>query len=112
MSRTAAVEMLPPRAASAREPALADPFSADGCLVSEEVYWRDYYDLGDICYEWNNGRLEEKPVSDVETNLLYAWLLDLLRRYLESRAERGPETGPHGRCSDRFRTGRPGIPAA
>jgi Uma2 family endonuclease len=61
-----------------------EPLSEDGRCVSEAVYWRDYYHLDDSLYEWNNGRLEEMPMSDLETLLAYGWLLDLLRRYLES----------------------------
>lgn len=38
-----------------------DPGPADGCLVSEYEYWRDCYDAADVGYEWNNGRLGEKP---------------------------------------------------
>lgn len=53
--------------------------------VSESVYWRDYYELSDTAYEWNNGYLEEKPVSDFETGEIYRWFLSLLERYLETR---------------------------
>ena len=59
-----------------------DPVSHDGRMVSEAEYWRDWYDPGDISYEWNRGRLEERPVSDFETFQVYAWLVDLLRHYL------------------------------
>ena len=31
--------------------------SEDGLIVSEEVYWREYYDHPDFNYEWVNGRL-------------------------------------------------------
>jgi hypothetical protein len=40
------------------------PCSHAGCVVSEDAYWRLYYLESDIHYEWNDGRLEEKPVSD------------------------------------------------
>lgn len=50
--------------------------------VSEAEYGRDWYDPGDISYEWNRGRLEERPVSDFETFQVYAWRVDLLRHYL------------------------------
>jgi Uma2 family endonuclease len=77
-----------PTPAAADPPAaradLIEPNSEDGRRVSEAVYWRDYYHLDDILYEWNDGRLEEMPMSDLETLLAYGWLLDLLRRYLES----------------------------
>ncbi len=39
--------------------------------VSEKEYWKEYYELSDIHLEWNNGILEEKPVSDHETILIY-----------------------------------------
>jgi hypothetical protein len=42
----------------------AEPQSADGLRVSEETYWKEYYLESDVHYEWNDGRLEEKPVSD------------------------------------------------
>ncbi|MEA3639341.1 MAG: Uma2 family endonuclease [Lamprobacter sp.] len=60
----------------------AEPVSADGRLVSEEEYWQDWYHSADFSYEWNNGRLEEKPVSDFETFQVYLWFLELLRHYL------------------------------
>jgi hypothetical protein len=68
--------------AEPRQPEIIDPVSEDGRLVSEEEYWRDYYELSDIHYEWNNGRLEEKPVSDYGTYLVYHWFLLLLDRFL------------------------------
>ena len=82
MPHTAAVD--PPGTESAGRAQPIEPICEDGRLVSEEVYWRDYYELGDIRYEWNDGRLEEMPASDHETLLAYGWLVDLLRRYLES----------------------------
>ncbi|WP_462322224.1 Uma2 family endonuclease [Halochromatium sp.] len=63
-------------------PAGVEPISADGRLVSEAEYWQDWYDAADLSYEWNNGRLEEKPVSDFETFQVYLWFLELLRHYL------------------------------
>jgi Uma2 family endonuclease len=80
MPRTAAAEP----SATAPADRLIGPVSEDGRQVSEEVYWRDYYPEDDILYEWNNGRLEEMPMSDQETLLAYVWLLTLLGRYLES----------------------------
>jgi len=53
----------------------AAPGAADGRRVSEAEYWDDWYHVSDITYEWNNGRLEEKPVSDLETLLVGKWLL-------------------------------------
>lgn len=53
-------------------------------IVSEDVYWRDYYEQSDIAYEWNNGYLEEKPVSDHETCLIYNWFINLLFMFLDT----------------------------
>ncbi len=57
--------------------------SEDGLMVSEETYWREYYDHPDFNYEWVNGRLEEKPVSNLETAIMYGWLLKILDIFLE-----------------------------
>ena len=57
--------------------------SEDGLIVSEEVYWREYYDHPDFNYEWANGRLEEKSVSNLTTSRMYGWLLKLLEMFLE-----------------------------
>ena len=62
-----------------------EPRSVDGLRVSEETYWKEYYLESDIRYEWNNGRLEEKPVSDYGTYLVYAWFVRLLEYFLENR---------------------------
>ncbi len=56
--------------------------SEDGLWVSEEIYWRDYYEHPDFNYEWNNGILEEKPMADFGNASIYLWFLELLRRYL------------------------------
>ncbi len=61
-----------------------EPVSEDGRRIPEEIYWRDYYLEADIHYEWNDGRLEEKPVSDYETYLVYAWFAELLRHFLRT----------------------------
>jgi Uma2 family endonuclease len=59
-----------------------EPISADGRLVTEAEYWQDWYNTADLSYEWNNGRLEERPVSDFETFQVYLWFLELLRHSL------------------------------
>jgi len=81
MSHAALAE--PRRTRPEAEP-LAPPSHA-GRRVSEEEYWRTYYLDADIHYEWNNGRLEEKPVSDYETFLVYEWFMHLLRLFLDTR---------------------------
>jgi len=80
----------PPPPVAARSPAgelqpSGEPGSADGLRVSEEIYWKEYYLESDIHYEWNNGRLEEKPVSDYETYLVYAWFSRLMQHFLDTR---------------------------
>jgi hypothetical protein len=80
-----------PRVASVCTPASlpvpppVEPQSAEGLRVSEEAYWRDYYLVSDLHYEWNNGVLEEKPVSDYQTYLVYAWFTRLLQHFLDAQ---------------------------
>ncbi|KPA15597.1 protein containing DUF820, partial [Candidatus Magnetomorum sp. HK-1] len=59
----------------------------DGLHVSEEEYWLKYYELSDIALEWNNGILEEKPVSDRESYELYSWFLRLITQYFDTFKE-------------------------
>ena len=66
-----------------RPPTEDELMHADGRLVSEADYWAYYYDFADVHYEWNNGRLEEKPVSDNLTYWIYDWLRDLLNAFLK-----------------------------
>ena len=61
-----------------------EPPSQNGSWVSEETYWEVYYDHPEANYEWNNGYLEEKPVSSNTTYLMYKWLLMLLHCYMEA----------------------------
>jgi len=53
-------------------------------FVPEDEYWRRYYLDADRSCEWNDGRLEEKPVSDHATYLVYLWFVELLRHYLRA----------------------------
>jgi Uma2 family endonuclease len=52
--------------------------------VSEAEYWEKYYNSSDVVYEWNNGYLEEKAMSDFSTILVYDWFLELLGYFLKS----------------------------
>lgn len=52
--------------------------------MPESVYWHDYYELSDTAYEWNNGLLEEKPVSDYETYCIHTWFTKLLTLFLQT----------------------------
>jgi hypothetical protein len=53
--------------------------------VEEAEYWEKYYDNTDENYEWNNGYLEVKPVSDILTNSMHVWFTQLMNHYLETR---------------------------
>ena len=66
-----------------------NPFAPDdGRRVSKEEYWARWYENPypdiDVSYEWNNGRLEAKPLPNEPQLDLYNWFLDLLRRYLST----------------------------
>ena len=56
--------------------------SEAGKRVSEEVYWKNYYEHPDFNYEWNNGVLEEVPMADYLSFQLYRWFFRLLEEYL------------------------------
>jgi len=58
--------------------------SEDGRYVSEAEYWENYYSHTDFSYEWNNGYLEEKPVTDFRGSKVYQWFLILLHQFLEN----------------------------
>jgi len=58
--------------------------SEDGRFVSEKEYWKKYYNRPDFNYEWKNGYLEEKPMADVESSLVYQWFSDILRCYFST----------------------------
>ncbi len=57
--------------------------SEHGRYVSEEEYWEKYYHHPDFSYEWNNGYLEEKPMTDFKGSEVYQWFLVLLRQFLK-----------------------------
>ncbi len=58
--------------------------SEDGRRVSEAEYWENYYEDDDFHYEWNNGILEEKPVSDHGAYLMSIWFTSVLQNFLYS----------------------------
>ncbi len=69
------------------EPEYAEPLSLDGLRVSEEEYWETYYDYvgdNDFSFEWNDGVLEEKPMGDHLSYLMFDWFYLLLKQYLEA----------------------------
>lgn len=57
--------------------------AAPGDFVSAEEYLAYYSEHPDYIYEWNNGILEEKPVSTIGQFKLYRWFLQILACYLE-----------------------------
>jgi Uma2 family endonuclease len=61
-----------------------DRISEDGRHVSEQEYWEHYYEHLDFTYEWNNGVLEEVPVSDFKNIKLYRWLMMILEHFLQT----------------------------
>jgi len=56
--------------------------SEHGRYVSEEEYWEKYYHHPDFSYEWNNGYLEEKPMPDPKSYLMYKWFLRIADHFL------------------------------
>ena len=67
-----------------------NPFAPDdGRYVTLEEYWARWYENPypdiDVSYEWNNGRLEAKPLPNEPQLDLYNWFLQLLLRYLSTR---------------------------
>lgn len=52
-------------------------------FVSEADYWQFYYKHPDESYEWNNGKLETRPMSNKLSYILYVWFLRLLKEYFE-----------------------------
>jgi hypothetical protein len=59
-------------------PALKNPIEH----ITEQEYWEHYYNDSEISYEWNNGCLEEKHMSDFITYLVYRWFQNILNQYL------------------------------
>lgn len=64
---------------------ITEPIAEAGKYVTEEEYWRDYYNHPYFNYEWNNGILEEVPVSDFKQYSSFDWFDDLVREFLEVR---------------------------
>jgi hypothetical protein len=76
--------MSPPAIALTDAPAIGlDPNPPAGTRVSEADYWAYYYEH-ENGYEWNDGALEVRPVSDTLTMRVYYWLLQLMQFYLET----------------------------
>ncbi len=60
-----------------------EPRSEDGKYVSEAEYWAEYYEHPDFSYEWNNGYLEEMPMTNRVEYSTYHWFVKVLDQYLE-----------------------------
>ena len=61
-----------------------DRLSDEGLPVTEEEYWEKYYNDPDFIYEWKNGYLEVRPVSDQKGCETYYWFCDILRCYVRT----------------------------
>jgi hypothetical protein len=80
LARPAARRLAPPPltpSSTVRQP-------RDGLVVSETDYWQWYADWPDVTYEWHDGRLEVKGVSDWATILVFQWFTGLIRYFLDS----------------------------
>ncbi len=53
--------------------------------VDEAEYWDKYSENVEENYEWNDGYLEVKQVSDHVTTLMYVWFTQLMNHYLETQ---------------------------
>ena len=62
-----------------------EEISHDGLAVTEAEYWKKYYHDSDFSYEWNNGYLEVKPVSDYSGFRVYWWFAEILTHFLKVR---------------------------
>ncbi len=66
-----------------------NPWAPDeGRCVTLEEYWEKWYENPypdiDVSYEWNNGRLEAKPMPNAPQLDLYNWFLVLLLCHVET----------------------------
>ena len=68
-----------------RPPLAPPPEPYDGMPVSEADYWEFYYLGPEVTYEWNDGILEEKGVSDYLTFRVFDWFIQLLSEFLRAR---------------------------
>ncbi|KPA15826.1 protein containing DUF820 [Candidatus Magnetomorum sp. HK-1] len=59
------------------------PQSKDGLKVDEATYWNIYYEDDNFNYEWNNGLLEEKEMSNFLSELCAKWFREIIDQYLK-----------------------------
>ena len=55
--------------------------------ITEAEYWDKYYDNSEGNYEWNEGYLEEKAVSDHSTYLMFKWFFKLIDQFLSEKKQ-------------------------
>ena len=60
-------------------PTTAEPLPRKVC---EQDYWDTWYEHPDRNFEWQDGQLQEVPVSDWLTGQVSLWLIELLLHYL------------------------------
>ena len=60
------------------------PRSEAGLMVSEEVYWKNYYEHPDFSYEWNNGILEVKAVGDFASYVQSDWFITIIKENIKT----------------------------
>jgi len=60
------------------------PKSEAGLRVSEEEYWKHYYEHPDFRYEWNNGILEVKAVGDFGSFLQADWFYTIIKEHIKT----------------------------
>ena len=60
------------------------PKSEAGLMVTEEEYWKHYYEHPDFRYEWNNGILEVKAVGDFGSFLQADWFYTIIKEHIKT----------------------------
>ena len=53
-------------------------------IVDETTFWAEYYEDPDIRYEWNDGKLEEKPMAVIYSILCTEWFISLVKEFLKA----------------------------
>ncbi len=87
-------------------------YSPSKRVVSESDYWEKYYHDPSMTYEWNNGYLEAKAVSDFITYLMYEWFLELFKHFFRTKPIAqtvGLETGFSLRLPQKTEVRRPDL---
>ncbi len=69
---------------SGRPSPLEGARSKNDLRISREEFWEHYADLSECSYEWANGHLEEKTVTDKNGYIQYLWFFLRLVDFLKS----------------------------